>query len=83
MATVERGGSRETDQPTMSLTFWQSVLVRARPYPRSSYSLFPCVPTMGACATRACWFLSSKVNSESMRVQNKKSKLENLNASDV
>lgn len=31
VAAVERGGSREIDQPTMSLTFWHSVLVRARP----------------------------------------------------
>jgi len=82
VATVDRRGSREIDQPTTSLTFWQSVLGRARPRPlQFSHTLLLMfllwVQSVGAGA------ISSKVDSGSVRVQNRKPKLENSNPSDV
>lgn len=78
MATVERGGSREIDQPTMPLTFWQSVLVKATPCPPQflctvfpMFLLWVLVQPVGACAYQARWILSPwgcKTKSQNWRI---------------
>ena len=81
VATVERGGSGEIDQPTMSLTFWQSVLVKTRPCPPQFLrTLFPMfllwvlVQSVGAIwwLYQARWVLSPwgcKTKSQNWRIQ--------------